>query len=518
MSDIFFTTNPQDFTKVEGVYISERNPPGFIRGRDLSITGLVGRCVRGPTTPQTITSTARFVEIYGERDFGSSGALVGEVWAALLNKPFGTIVVNRVVAAASVAASMNAELLLDGTGTEVLQIDASSVGLWGNDVSVEVVDATDGDATHFNLEVNYLGGKTIYENLNINGSTDDNLAEVLGDDPANLVTLTKLADGRPANFVDITEAGFVAAKNADDSMNLGTTLGAYTTVAGTEGTLADTDYASSLTTMANTEGPSVVLIPDSSPPDQNSTNGTIVTLAAAAADRIFLTWSGTHGQTAATEITDIGTDITTRSDRIVWCYNSAKTRDPIAGVKIDQAPHVWMASVLSQNDVDIHPGAPQTGAQTAGISELNDEGITRGDLILLREAGISTLEKGHGLFLFRSGVTTDLTSGKTEITRRRSADFLQLSAADRLRFFVKGKNTLEARAQMAGELVAFSAGLRDQNRIIEEFAVEQESVNTAAQRAQGIEKLLWRVKLLGHILFLVLETEIGTGVVVETEA
>ena len=68
---------------------------------------------------------------------------------------------------------------------------------------------------------------------------------------------------------------------------------------------------------------------------------------------------------------------------------------------------------------------------------------------------------------------------------------------------------------MAGELVAFSADLKDQSRIVEDFEVDSESVNTPNQRAQGEEHLLWRVRLIGHILALVLETEIATGTLIE---
>jgi hypothetical protein len=59
MSDIFFTTNPAEFTKLEGIYVSERNPAGFIRGRDLGVVGCAGRGVRGPSPPLTSTSTGR---------------------------------------------------------------------------------------------------------------------------------------------------------------------------------------------------------------------------------------------------------------------------------------------------------------------------------------------------------------------------------------------------------------------------------------------------------------------------
>jgi hypothetical protein len=252
--------------------------------------------------------------------------------------------------------------------------------------------------------------------------------------------------------------------------------------------------------------------------DQTAMNNTIVTEQAQVSDRVFLTWSGVHGQTPAAAIASLATDITTRSDRVIYCHNSPKTLDPETALRIQRGPHEWMASVLQNNDVDIHPGARQTADQLAGISALTDETISRASLILLRDAGISTLEKLPGLFLFRSAVTTDLTTGKTEITRRRSADFLQLSAAEKLREFVKAKNTVEARAQIAGLLVGFSQSLRDQGRVIEDFAIDQESVNTSGQRAAGIEKVLWRVKLIGHILHLVLETEIGTGVVIEAAA
>jgi len=513
-SDVFFTTNPAEFTRLEGLYVAERNPPGFIRGADLSTVGIGGVTVRGPETPQLITSTSRFLEVYGGRDRGSGGVLVNEVWAALLNKPMGTLYVRRVAAVDAVAASLSPETALDGTGAAIIRIDASSRGAWGEDVLTRVEDASNGVATSFNLRIKYQGKETLYENLNVNGATDDNLAEVIGDDIANTITLTKLADGRPANYADITEADWIVKDDADGFMALGRVLTAYVSVPGDDGTAVAADYNAAVTDLANTNGISIVEMAGASV-DQNGMHATMVLEAANVTDRIFVTWSGTHGQAVATETANLTTDITTRSDRIVWCYNSAITLDPETGLEVTRGAHEWMCGVLTNNDVDIHPGARQTADQLAGIKRLSSETLTRADLIALRDAGICTLEKLSGLFLFRSGVTTSLVTGKTEITRRRSADFLQLSAADKLREFVKAKNTVEARAQIAGLLVGFSQSLRDQQRVVENFAIDQESVNTEAQRAQGVEKVLWRVKLIGHILHLVLETEIGTGVVIE---
>jgi hypothetical protein len=323
---------------------------------------------------------------------------------------------------------------------------------------------------------------------------NDNTALVVGSSLSRLINIVKLNPGRPLNA-------------ADQALSTG----------GSDGSVAATDYNTGLDDLTAYPGAGVVLIPEITP-TPSTVQSHIVTLAPTVSDRIFLTWSMVHGQTQATEVTSEASAITTTSDRIVWCYNSPYTIDPTTGMELQQAPHIWMASILSQVDVDIHPGSFQTVPVLAGITRLTNTSLSRSDLIALRNGGISTLEKLASGFQFRSGVTTNLNPGLTEITRRREADFLQLSAANFLRSFVKGKNTAEVRAAMAGALAAFSSTLKAQGRIIEDFEIEQTSVNTAALRAQGEEHILWRVKLIGHILSLVLETEISTGTVIAQAA
>lgn len=492
MSDVYFTTNPSDWTKLEGLYISERNPPGFITGVDLSTVCFVGGCVRGPTNQVvTCTSPGQFLSIFGKRlrPGASGGASVGKVWEALLNKRFGSSIKVRRVAAA--AAALATRSLSNAVPTAIVRVDATSVGAWGNDVSVAVVDATDANANHFNLVVTYDGVTTTYQNLDTTAG-NDNTAAVLGDSLSNAVVLTKLADGRPVNST-------AAALSS-----------------GADGTIAASDFQTPLGEAAVEPGVGVVLIPQLYV-TAATVNGYIVTLAPNVSDRIFLTWSSDHGNTPSDEVTDIGAQITTRSDRIVWCYNSPWTLDPELGIDIQTPPHVWMASILSQTDVDIHPGSEECLPFLVGIRRVTQTNLQRGDLINLRNAGISTIERQPDGFQFRSGVTTSLTSGKTEITRRRMTDFLQLSAASRLRSYVKRKNTQTVRDQMIGELAAFSEQLRQAERVIAEFQLIGEEVNNPTDRGQGLERILWRVRLIGHILHLVLETEIGTGVTI-TEA
>lgn len=493
-NDVYFTTNPSDFSKLEGLYISERDPPGFISGVDLSAVGILGVTVRGPTAVTEINSVSRFVEVFGGRDYGAGGTLINKIWKDLINKPFGKLYIKRVVDTSSaVAGSLQVST---AAGTACITITATSVGAWSlaanNGPTVAIATATDGDATHFNLTVSYLGKSTTYQNLDAtSGNTDDDLETIIGDDDANIISVSIVNNGTPA----ITSATALTG--------------------GSDGTLASADYTAALTELTNAQGPRIIFCADAAI-DQEDLNGQIVTDAALVSDRVYVTWSGTHGQSVSTEAASAAGHITTRSDRIIWCYNSPYTNDPDTGTQIQVSPAAWMASVLCQNDVDVHPGATQTTKQTAGIRKLTNASMARTDLITLREAGICTLESIPEGFVFRSGVTTSLTSGKTEITRRRSADFLQLSAANRLRTYVKKKNTVANRASMVAELTAFSRQLQVDERIIEEFQIDQSSVNTAASRAQGIEKLLWRVRLIGHILHLVLETEISTGTIIES--
>ncbi len=493
MTDVYFSTNEADYAKLEGLYVSEKNPPGFIRGEDFGTVGMGDKCVRGPLTPLLVTNPGRFLEVYGGRDRtkkGTGGARIGQVHGALCNKKFGPVVVRRVAAS---DASKASHLFADANPTSIIRVEASSVGGWGLDITAQVLAATDADATHFNVLVTYLGGTELFENLNCQAGSD-NTATVVGTDDGRLIDIVKLADGRPVNASSALATG------------------------GSDGTLVVGDYTAALDDLAVFPDISIVLVPSAITGSMATFHSHLVTLAASVNDREFLTWAGAHGQAVATEAAQVATQITTRSDRIWWYYNSAYTNDPDTQTEVQTAPHVWAASVLSQIDIDIHPGAFETVALLAGITRLTNNSLSRDDLISLKAAGISTLERNADGFQFRSAVTTSLEPGLEEQTRRRETDFLQLSASARLRHFVKAKNTRVTRATMAAELTAFSQGLRADTRVIEQFAIDQVSVNTDAKRAQGTEKLLWRVKLIDHILALVFETDIGTGVTIEQTA
>lgn len=488
-AEIIYTSNPSDYLKLEGLYINEKDPPGQIVGVDLNRMGIAGKCVRGPETVQLITSPAEFTAIYGGRSYQPGAALFGEVWRALLGKKFGIVGIRRVVAAAAVA---GARSLSNAVPTVIATATASSRGVWSLAVNggptVAVEAASNGDANMWNCRVAFQGTEKVYENLNTQAGFD-NLLEVVGDDPANLIVLTKNADGRPVNSAATALTG------------------------GADGTLADADYIAAITDLAAYTGLAGAFVAEAAP-SQSALNAAINTLAVGAVDRVFPVWSGVLANTRAQEITAKAAQITTSTDRVLWCSNPGYVLDPETGTLIDAPPHHFMGAILSQTDVDVHVGSAEASKFLGGCRKLRNENWSVGDYQLLKAAGISALEKVSAGFQFRSGVTASLVSGRTEIAARRMKDYLQISASERLKYYVKAKNTRVNRAQMAAELTAFCSDLKDSERIIESFSIDQTTVNTANQRAQGIEKILWRVRLIGHILSLVLETEIGTGVTI----
>jgi hypothetical protein len=501
----FFTINDADVKALEGVYIKETTPPATVAEQSLNSVGIFGATLKGPVGKAVlITSESRFIEVYGGGYLANVN--INKVWTSLLNKSFSSLYVARVVAPAAVKASSTLESAAGGAGTAVLRIDASSVGTWGNSLKWKVSAATSAVAGEFNLEIkDTLTGKVwLYQNVNI--TTGDNTATLVGTDDGRPVDLAKLAATRPNN-----SAASVDGADTDGFTSLGQTVALYTSVAGTDGTIADSDYfgtGKGLDLLATLKGPAIVF-----PAEYTSATlkAAVKIKAAASSDRIFLIGAAAETTAVATAVTDVATY---RADRIVYCYNHAYTVDPVTSGEVLTRPESWMASVLANTDVDIHPGEEDTKRFLGGIIRLYNESLERGDYIALKAAGISAMEIDLGNPVFVSGVVTDLTPGKTEIARRRMADFLQLSAAFAVRFHVKKKNTEARRTAIAATLKGWLSGLQAQGRVVESFLIDMDILNTTTDRDNGIQRILMRVDLVPHMLSIVLTTEIGTGVTI----
>jgi len=507
MSAPLFTTNDADVTQLEGVYIKETLPPGTVQEVSLNTVGVFGPTLKGPTgVPVLITSEQRFIDVFGGGYL--NGTNINKVWTSILNKGFSSLYVARVFAPAAVKASFTLESAAGGAGTQVLRIDASNVGSWGNSLKWKVSAATDAVANHFDLSIkDTLTGKVwLYKNVDIVGG--DNTATLVGTDDARPVDLVKLAATRPNN----SSAG-VDGADTDGFTSLGQVVAGYVSVVGSDGTVADADYfgaGKGLNLLDTLKGVAIVY-----PAEYTSANlkAAMKTSAAASSDRMFIMGATDHTTAVATAVTDVATY---RSDRIVYAYNHVYTIDPVTGTEVLVRPESWMAAVMANTDVDIHVGEHDTKRFLAGITRIYQPSLTRADYVTLRAAGISALEIDLGDPVFVSGVTSDLTPGKTEIARRRMADFLQLSAAYALRFHVKKKNTEARRTAIAATLKGWLSGLQFQGRVVEDYLIDMDILNSPTDRANGIQRILMRVQLVPHMLSVVLTTEIGTGVTITT--
>lgn len=484
MPGTVFTTNPAEFLRHPGVYVWEVDPPGFIVGDGSRKVGIAGATVRGPVDqPVDVTEFARFTEIFGGRAVPGTSTSANEVREFLLGKPFASFTVVRACAADATTAEAD---FPDAVPAPIVNIAATSPGAWGAALTGTVEAATDGDANHWDLVIKEAGVEVErHRNLDTSG-TNDNLAQVIGDDLGNRVVVTKLAPGRPADVVD---------KALSDT-------------AGSDGAIVDTDYTAAgraIEQLRNYEGLRLCAVAELS---TDPVKASILAAAEAANDRIWLMWNGDHGAAQADVIADVDGY---RSQRVIYTYNSPFIIDPDTAAEIQVPPHSFMAATLHGTDVDIDPIQATNKAFLKAIQRLERDSITREDFIALKQAGICTIEKRKG-YRWAEGVLTDRTPGKDRITRRRSVDELVLAVADRLEDMEGRKNTLTNRIMIGSEIVAYSQDLRDAERIIEDFVVDQTSQNTEAQREKGLEVIFWQIKLIGHMRAIVLKVEAGETV------
>lgn len=190
---------------------------------------------------------------------------------------------------------------------------------------------------------------------------------------------------------------------------------------------------------------------------------------------------------------------------------------------LDTGMDAYIASILSLLPPERNPGqaAPPIPEAMAGVLGIQ-RGVTQlelADYIALRSNGIAALriDKTAGPII-QSGITTSLTSGQKNISRRRMADFIEDSLAQRLVQLSKLPNSQANRDNVTAEAQTFidelvSIDNPSQARLAE-GSVDDVSGNTPAGLAAGIFVLLVRGKTLGSMDFIVVQAEIGANVLV----
>ena len=204
-----------------------------------------------------------------------------------------------------------------------------------------------------------------------------------------------------------------------------------------------------------------------------------------------------------------------------------KTADGLTTIdgNLDVGSDGFMCAILSNLPPERNPGqatapVPQIMAPVLGIQR-GIAKLEQNDYIALRTNGISAprIDRTAGP-IFQSGITSSLVSGQKNISRRRMADFIEDSIASRLVMFSKLPLTTSNKDGALAEADAFMASLLSADnpaaQRIDSYSLDDKSGNTPATLALGVYVIIVRCRLTPTADFIVLQSEIGEGVITTT--
>jgi len=227
----------------------------------------------------------------------------------------------------------------------------------------------------------------------------------------------------------------------------------------------------------------------------------------------------------------------TRTERVFYSWPGALTFVPeaanIAIAKADGGTTVdgildvqgdgWLAAVCSNLPPERNPGqgaepVPTVMSPVLGIQR-GVPSLTMGEYIIMRQAGVAGLRIDRTVGpIFQSGITSSLVSGQKNIARRRIADFIEDSLAQSLVPLSKLPLTDGLKDAVAGQTVAFMDSLLSPNnpaaQRIKDYQVDRNSGNTPDSEAQGIYVVIVNVRSLASADFIVVQAQVGEGVVI----
>jgi len=196
---------------MHGAYAIEREPPALIRGAGTAVACIVGQFPWGPSYRDTTPTRAPYISTDINDlvlTFAPPGMdRTGSGYLAFIRKYWPDLRPIRVVGTTAAAASAN---LVDGA-TTICVATLKYCGTAGNSVTFDVTDASDGDATHFNLVVTITGASGTYtetvHNINASGGTFVSPTELTT--CRLLGTITRSNTGRPDNITGSAFSGGV---------------------------------------------------------------------------------------------------------------------------------------------------------------------------------------------------------------------------------------------------------------------------------------------------------------------
>lgn len=477
---IFTSSNPADWNQLDGIYIDDTAPPPAIRGVASGTAILVGQFERGAAGLQSVGSVGQLYELYGN-NLGFSGNV------ALQNKKFGLLKIARVIAANAVAAT---KTFKDATSAfDVIAFTALWKGAYGNNIQVKIeAGSVQGSKyTIHDANPNKVWPDEVYDNVLITAVGSTFAA-------SNLITATVVssAHGEPL-AVALT--------------NLAT---------GSDGTVADTDYQAAIQGQTQVQGAGNILFLDAY---NTVRNGYLKQSMADTTDKMAIL-AGQPGDSVATAVSAVGS-LRDVDGRMVYSFPYVFTT--INGVSTKVAPASFYASLLSQIAPSIDPAFAANAQYLSGIDSL-ELSLQRSDYIALAAAGISAFEVDDDIGIkVKSGVVTQVAdSSKIMVFRRRMADYIIQSLAKFLKSYQNAPNSLANRDNANAAITAFNRGLEQVGLVPKDSElssgkasiIDTKSLNTDAAIAQGYFYIIYKRRIYSSMRFIVLQTQIGEGVVV----
>jgi len=227
----------------------------------------------------------------------------------------------------------------------------------------------------------------------------------------------------------------------------------------------------------------------------------------------------------------------TRDERVFYCWPHIQleiteaVNTPVQGADgfdyddgiVDMPAAGKLLSGLSLLAPERNPGQPSDPMKTV-MADI--KGFARGTPTLAMSHYIQMKAKGvvgvrndrvNG-FIFQSGVTSSLTSGRLNINRRRMADYIQDSVGEALAPWAKEPMSEKFKAGTTQLVENFLAQLLSKDNTamqrITGYEVDVVTGNNAELEAAGIWVIIGRVRTTPTADAIVFSTEIGEGVVI----
>lgn len=232
-----------------------------------------------------------------------------------------------------------------------------------------------------------------------------------------------------------------------------------------------------------------------------------------------------------------------RNDRVWYAYPGGNVNIPqiaalglsggdgfTADGNIDVGSDTWLAAVCASLAPEEDPGQVTTAAANLLSLEVGNpdvQALIMEDYESFKASGIIAprFDSDDGVMIFQSGITSVdplVSPGLVNIARRRMADFIQDSLAIGLSQFTKKMNSRTRRALVIAVIEEFLSTLvskknADKQRI-DSYLTNYRDGNTPDTLAAGLFRPIIKVRTLSSFKVIVLDTEIGEGVLTIQQA